>query len=157
MANGEIRYLQIRATDVDASSRFYVSVFDWAIRIRGDGHVAFDDASGHVSGTWILGRPPSREPGLLTYIQVGSVQATRARSARAGGEVVSPMAYQGAGEAIATFRDPGGNVLGMFPPGWGLNGGPRRASGPQPGRTGQIGSGSSVPGSSSARRETGAA
>jgi predicted enzyme related to lactoylglutathione lyase len=31
-----------------------------------------------------------------------------------GGEVVEPMTAQGAGEAIATFRDPAGNVLGVF-------------------------------------------
>jgi hypothetical protein len=37
---------------------------------------AFDDAVEEVSGTWVLGSPPSTEPGLLVYIMVDSVSAT---------------------------------------------------------------------------------
>jgi predicted enzyme related to lactoylglutathione lyase len=32
----------------------------------------------------------------------------------AGGEVVTPHTPQGEAEAFATFRDPAGNVLGIF-------------------------------------------
>jgi hypothetical protein len=33
---------------------------------------------------------------------------------QAGGDVASPLTPQGEGEAIATFRDPTGNVIGVF-------------------------------------------
>ena len=114
VATGEIRYVQIPAADIDASARFYATVFGWAIRTRADGHVAFDDTSGHVSGTWVLDRAPAREPGLLTYIKVDSVEEALERIVEAGGEVVSGSTPQGAGEAVAVFRDPAGNVLGIF-------------------------------------------
>ena len=43
MPNGKICYLEIAATDIETSSRFYESVFGWSIRGRGDGAPAFDD------------------------------------------------------------------------------------------------------------------
>ena len=76
MANGKICYIEIPAIDIQESVSFYESVFGWQIRRRGDGSVAFDDAVGEVSGTWVLGRPPSSKVGLLVYIMVDSVAAT---------------------------------------------------------------------------------
>ena len=75
MANGKICYVEIPATDIAVSARFYENVFGWNIRQRGDGARAFDDAVGEVSGTWVLNRPPATEPGLLLYIMVKSVSA----------------------------------------------------------------------------------
>ncbi len=76
LANGKVCYIEIPATDVHRSSDFYEEVFGWRIRQRSDGHTAFDDTTGEVSGTWVRGRPPASEPGLLLYIMVDSVAAT---------------------------------------------------------------------------------
>lgn len=114
MTDGEIRYLQIPAADVDASARFYQAVFGWEIRTNSLGERAFDDASGHVSGTWVLERAPTREPGVLVWVMVDSVDATLEKVTTARGEIASPPMQQQEGEAIATFRDPAGNVLGIF-------------------------------------------
>ena len=57
--NGKTCYLEIPAADVQRSSEFYRAVFGWNIRQRGDGHLAFDDAVGEVSGSWVTGRPAS--------------------------------------------------------------------------------------------------
>ena len=80
---------------------------------RGDGSTAFDDAAGEVSGTWVVGRPPSREPGLLLYIMVDSVAATIDAVIAHGGEIVQPIGVD-APEVTARFRDPGGNVIGLY-------------------------------------------
>src|SRR5207249_11818480 len=74
-ANGKICYLEMPATDIARSAEFYKGVFGWTIRKRGDGSNAFDDSVNEVSGTWVLGRPPSGKPGLLFYIMVDSVAA----------------------------------------------------------------------------------
>jgi len=74
--NGKICYLEIPALDVARSSSFYQAVFGWGVRQRGDGSLAFDDAVGEVSGTWVTGRPPSPQAGLLFYVMVDSVAAT---------------------------------------------------------------------------------
>src|SRR6185436_18709910 len=63
--NGKICYLEIPASEVRASAAFYEAVFGWKTRKRGDGAVAFDDGVGEVSGTWVLGRPPSGKAGVL--------------------------------------------------------------------------------------------
>jgi predicted enzyme related to lactoylglutathione lyase len=70
---GKICYIEIPAVDVARSARFYRGVFGWKTRLRGDGAMAFDDATGAVSGAWVLKQPPSRKVGALVYINVDDV------------------------------------------------------------------------------------
>jgi predicted enzyme related to lactoylglutathione lyase len=113
--NGKICYLEIPTVDPARSAEFYRLVFGWQIRQRTDGHLAFDDATGQVSGTWVVGRPPSSQPGLLIYIWVDSVAATVDAVVAHGGELVQPIGAD-APEITARFRDPGGNVIGLYQP-----------------------------------------
>ena len=112
-ANGKICYIEIPATDIVRSADFYEKVFGWNIRKRGDGSTAFDDGVGEVSGTWVLGRPPSTTPGLLIYVMVDSAEATVKAVIANGGEIVQPIGAD-APEITARFRDPGGNVIGLY-------------------------------------------
>jgi predicted enzyme related to lactoylglutathione lyase len=111
IANGKICYIEMPATDIAHSSNFYKQVFGWNIRKRGDGSTSFDDTTGEVSGTWVLGRPPSGAPGLR-YGMVDSVAATLDAIVANGGEIVQPIGAD-APEITARFRDPGGNVIGL--------------------------------------------
>jgi predicted enzyme related to lactoylglutathione lyase len=113
IANGKICYVEIPTTDVERSAAFYRDVFGWNIRQRGDGATAFDDTVGEVSGSWVTGRPPSTDPGLLLYIMVDSVAATVDDVVAHGGELVQPIGAD-APEITARFRDPGGNVVGLY-------------------------------------------
>jgi predicted enzyme related to lactoylglutathione lyase len=113
LANGKICYIEMPATDIARSSDFYQRVFGWNLRKRGDGNIAFDDTTGQVSGTWILGRPPHAKPGLMIYVMVDSVAATLESVAANGGEIVQPIGAD-APEITARFRDPGGNVIGLY-------------------------------------------
>lgn len=112
-ANGKICYLEIPAVDVGVSVSFYQKAFGWHIRTRGDGSIAFDDGVGEVSGTWVLGRKPAAEPGILIYIMVDSVAATVDAVISHGGKIVQPIGMD-APEITARFRDPAGNVLGLY-------------------------------------------
>ena len=111
--NGKICYLEMPTTDVGRSSEFYAKVFGWNVRRRGDGATSFDDTTGEVSGAWVLGRPPSPTPGLLFYIMVDSVTAAVEAVIAHGGEIVQPIGAD-APEITARFRDPGGNVIGLY-------------------------------------------
>ena len=113
IANGKICYVEIPASDIPASADFYKKVFGWTIRQRGDGHTAFDDGVGQVSGTWVRGRPPSPAPGLLLYIMVDDAAATLETIVANGGQIVQPIGAD-APEITARFRDPGGNVIGLY-------------------------------------------
>ena len=111
--NGKICYVELPATDVAVSAAFYHDVFGWNIRTRGDGATAFDDGVGEVSGTWVVGRAPSGAPGLLVYIMVDGVTATMESVIAHGGGIVQPIGAD-APEITARFRDPAGNVLGLY-------------------------------------------
>ncbi len=111
--NGKICYVEIPATDIARSSAFYNRVFGWKVRQRKDGSTAFDDGVGQVSGTWVLGRAPAAAPGLLIYVMVDSVAATVEAVVAQGGEIVQPIGAD-APEITARFRDPAGNVIGLY-------------------------------------------
>jgi predicted enzyme related to lactoylglutathione lyase len=113
LGNGKICYVEMPAIDIKRSAEFYEKVFGWRTRQRGDGSTAFDDAVGQVSGTWVIGRPPATTPGLLIYIMVDSVTATIEALIAQGGELVQPIGAD-APEITARFRDPGGNVIGLY-------------------------------------------
>jgi predicted enzyme related to lactoylglutathione lyase len=113
LGNGKICYLEMPAADIARSAEFYQRVFGWSVRQRGDGSTAFDDGVGEVSGTWKLGRPPAAQPGLLFYIMVDSVEAAIGAIVANGGEIVQPVGAD-APEITARFRDPGGNVIGIY-------------------------------------------
>ena len=112
LANGKVCYIEIPATDVHRSADFYEKVFGWRIRRRSDGHTAFDDTTGEVSGAWVRGRPAT-DPGLLVYIMVDSVAATVGAVIAHGGEIVQQIGAD-APEVTARFRDLAGNVFGLY-------------------------------------------
>lgn len=113
LTNGKICYIEIPASDIARSADFYRQVFGWHIRQRGDGHTAFDDGVGEVSGTWVRGRLPASEPGLLVYVMVDRVAATLDAIVADGGQIVQPIGAD-APEITARFRDPAGNVIGLY-------------------------------------------
>ena len=113
MGEGKICYIEIPAQDIDASVAFYKMVFGWKIRTRGDGHIAFDDGVGQVSGAWVLNRKPMTDMGLLIYIMVDSVAATVDKVTANGGTIVQPLGAD-APEITARFADPAGNILGLY-------------------------------------------
>jgi predicted enzyme related to lactoylglutathione lyase len=112
-ANGKICYLEIPAVDVIISANFYKKVFGWHIRERSNGMIAFDDAIGEVSGTWVIGRAPTTEVGLLIYIMVDSVSSTTRSIVTHGGKIIEPVGIDNP-EITARFSDPAGNILGLY-------------------------------------------
>lgn len=110
---GKICYIEIPAIDILESAQFYQQVFGWHTRQHGDGSTAFDDTTGEVSGMWVLGRPPSADPGLIVSIMVADAATTIEAIIAAGGTIVQPV-NPDEQEIYAHFRDPAGNVLGIY-------------------------------------------
>jgi predicted enzyme related to lactoylglutathione lyase len=110
--NGGISYLRIPARDVRQSAAFYQAVFRWKVR---DDPVspAFEDGTGHVIGHWVTDLPVAGEAGVLPYIYVNRVDDTLWQVNEHGGEVVRTP-YPEGDLWVATFRDPAGNVLGVW-------------------------------------------
>ena len=109
----KICYIEIPANDIEQSAEFYRRAFGWHVRKRGDGSTAFDDTVSEVSGTWVLGRPVAARAGLMVYIMVASAALAIDAVVSAGGQIVEPV-DQNACEVVATFRDPAGNLMGIY-------------------------------------------
>src|SRR6516162_8028989 len=90
LGNGKICYVELPATDIARSADFYQKVFGWNVRKRGDGSTAFDDATGQVSGAWVLNRPPQK-PGFVVYVMVDSVAKTLDLAVANGATIVQPV------------------------------------------------------------------
>jgi predicted enzyme related to lactoylglutathione lyase len=112
LANGKICYLELPAVDVAESAAFYGEVFRWSMRKRSDGTIAFDDTTGEVSGAFVTHRK-AVTPGLLFYIMVDSVEAACQAVEKNGGSIVQPIGADRP-EITARFRDPGGNIIGLY-------------------------------------------
>lgn len=109
-------YIEIPARDAHASAAFYEKVFGWNIRHRETSRPSFDDATGDVSGAFVIGRAASREPGLLPYIWVDSIDATLELCAANGATIVEARHpdHPGSTSDIATLCDPTGNLIGLY-------------------------------------------
>ena len=118
IGHGKICYVELPARDIATSSAFYAAVFGWHVRTREDGSAAFDDGVGQVSGTWTTSRPALVEDGLtngpMLHIMVDNAATTVEAIKAHGGEIVRGIGEYVKEETVAIFRDPGGNVLGIY-------------------------------------------
>jgi predicted enzyme related to lactoylglutathione lyase len=114
MPHGKICYLEIPAKTAQVSADFYSSIFDWKVRKRGDGELAFDDTAG-VSGTWVKESDRTQDERTRTYIMVDDIAKTLKQIEKKGGRVVQGRTVIGSGMgAIAIFADPVGNEFGLY-------------------------------------------
>jgi predicted enzyme related to lactoylglutathione lyase len=109
---GGISYLRIPAPDPQASAVFYEAVFGWKTR-RDRDDAAFEDGSGHVIGHFRSDHAVAGEGGVRPYIFVDNLDATLEKIVVAGGEVVTEP-YPEGDLWVALFRDPAGNVVGVW-------------------------------------------
>jgi len=111
--DGKVCYIEIPAADSQLSASFYETVFGWNIRQRGDGHLAFDDTTGQVSGAWVTGRNAAKETAILIYIMVDDLESAVEKVMANGGIIVQPIGMD-APELTARFSDPAGNIFGLY-------------------------------------------
>jgi predicted enzyme related to lactoylglutathione lyase len=111
--HGKICYVELPAADIDQSAEFYSKTFGWQMRKRGDGATAFDDSTGQVSGAFAAGRTPQEAAGILFYIMVDDANAMSETIRANGGIVVQPVGGD-APEVTLRFRDPAGNLIGVY-------------------------------------------
>jgi uncharacterized glyoxalase superfamily protein PhnB len=110
---GAVTYLHMPATDVRRAAAFYRDVFAWSINRPDSDRPSFDDASGLFSGAWISDDASAAEPGLRPYIYVADVEETVALIVAHGGAILTEPSPEGL-LTVATFRDPAGNVIGLW-------------------------------------------
>jgi uncharacterized protein len=109
---GGVSYLRIPAGDPRASAAFYAAVFGWTVDVDRE-EPSFEDGTGHVIGDFVADLSVAGEACVLPYVFVESVDATLSK-VTAGGGVVVQDPYPEGNLRVATFRDPVGNVVGVW-------------------------------------------
>jgi predicted enzyme related to lactoylglutathione lyase len=107
-----ISYLRIPSDDPKRTAAFYEAVFGWKVD-AGREDPSFEDGTGHVIGHIHADMEVAGEAGIRPYVFVESVAAAIERIEANGGEVVTPPYPEGE-LTVAVFRDPAGNVLGVW-------------------------------------------
>jgi uncharacterized protein len=107
-----ISYLRIPAEEPDRSAAFYEAVFGWEVD-RSREEPSFTDGTGHVIGHFSPQHEVTGKAGVRPYIFVGNVDETLEKVAASGGEVETEP-YPEGDLWVATFRDPAGNVIGVW-------------------------------------------
>jgi predicted enzyme related to lactoylglutathione lyase len=74
---------------------------------------SFEDGTGHVIGHFVADQPVAGEAGLRPYVYVEGLDETLEKVVAEGGEVVT-QPYPEGDLRVATFRDPAGNVVGLW-------------------------------------------
>lgn len=110
---GKLSYMQIPAADTGVAAAFYRDVFGWSITSDKPDHRSFADTTGELIGAFVTSLPVVSEPGILPYIYVEGIDAIVESITSHGGEIVRAPYAEGSLQ-VATFRDPAGNVLGIW-------------------------------------------
>ena len=104
-----IDYIELRGGDLDASKDFYGRAFRWGFADYGPDYAAFEGAGldGGMFRSGDEGPPP------LVVLKADDLEDALARVQAAGGEITEPI-FDFPGGRRFHFRDPAGNVLGVW-------------------------------------------
>jgi uncharacterized protein len=110
--SGGISYLRIPAPDPARLVAFYRDVFGWTVDAERD-EPSFEDGTGHVIGHFVPDQEPAGEAGVRPYVYVDRLDRTLEAVTENGGAIDTPP-YPEGDLWVATFRDPAGNVVGVW-------------------------------------------
>ena len=117
---GDWCHLELLSGDREAAKRFYGAVFGWQLTdLPGaDYTMVRTSENGIESGlgglAQVVGALPPASNGIVPYIRPDDFEATLARVQEAGGEVLIPKTDVLGYGWFAHFRDPDGNVVGLW-------------------------------------------
>ncbi len=108
-----ISYIELNVDDLAAACEFYSSAFGWEFNAYGPEYAGIrsSDGEGEVGGLNATVAPVAGGPLVLLFSE--DLDATASAVERAGGEVVAAP-YDFPGGRRLHFRDPSGNVLGVW-------------------------------------------
>src|SRR3974390_124584 len=93
--HGRLSYLQILASNLEASGEFYASVFGWELGTKKADHLGFSDSTRGMIGAWMTERASSGRAGVLPYIYVHGIDAVLEKIKNRGGEILKPPYAEG--------------------------------------------------------------
>ena len=106
----KLNYVELPAPDVPAVRDFYAEAFGWRFTDYGPGYAASErETTLGLNG----GEGEEGIAAILPLVEAEDLEAALARVIGAGGEIVVPIVGYPGGRRFH-FRDPAGNVLGVY-------------------------------------------
>ena len=107
--NEPIDYIELPGGELPATKAFYADAFGWGFVDYGPEYAALDGAGidGGFDATAATGTPP------LVILKSSDLEATLASVEAAGGVITDPI-FDFPGGRRFHFRDPAGNLLGVW-------------------------------------------
>jgi uncharacterized protein len=105
-----IDYIELPATDIAATKRFYMDAFGWKFTDYGPDYTSFED--GRLAGGFTKdGKVATGGP--LVVIYADALEAQEAKVRQSGGTITKPI-FSFPGGRRFHFRDPSGNELAVW-------------------------------------------
>lgn len=110
-----INYIEFASTDIEATKRFYSTVFGWSFVDYGPEYASFDAKAAGVSGGFYKCDAHAEQPKYapLVVLYSADLSATEAAIAAAGGRIVVPT-FEFPGGRRFHFSDGCGNLLAVW-------------------------------------------
>ncbi len=105
-----IDYIELPATDIAATKRFYVDAFGWKFTDYGPDYTSFED--GRLAGGFTKEGKVAKG-GALVVMYADKLEALEAKVRQAGGTIVKPI-FSFPGGRRFHFSDPSGNELAVW-------------------------------------------
>jgi predicted enzyme related to lactoylglutathione lyase len=113
MGNPVIHF-EIGSTDVETTRRFYTDLFSWNVSVDDDGYGLVSTGSAEGIGGGIMPAPEGAGSWVSFYVQVDELEKYLDRAVELGGSRLMGPTPIGERGSFAMFRDPDGNLLGLF-------------------------------------------
>ncbi|HKE90798.1 MAG TPA: VOC family protein [Gemmatimonadales bacterium] len=105
-----IDYIELPATDIAATKRFYIDVFGWKFTDYGPDYTSFED--GRLTGGFTKDGKVAKG-GPLVVVYADKLEAVEAKVRQAGATIVKPI-FRFPGGRRFHFTDPNGNELAVW-------------------------------------------
>ena len=112
MQNNIINYIELKATDLEATKTFYSQCFGWAFTDYGPSYTSFSAKESGIDG----GFEKSDEPiinGVLVVLYHSQLEACQTTVEKFGGQISVPI-FSFPGGRRFQFIDPSGNELAVW-------------------------------------------
>ena len=114
--NLQMDYIELPATDIEATARFYNQVFGWKFQDWGPTYTSFHDgrlAGGFNGESQPAGADAAKTRGVLVVIYAASLDDIYGKVKAAGGKIVRET-FDFPGGKRFHFADPNGNELAVW-------------------------------------------
>lgn len=108
--NHRMDYVEFPATNIEATKRFYNTVFGWNFTDYGPEYTSFHD--GRLAGGFSMAAKPVKG-GVLVVLYAKALEETRQKVIAAGGTIVVDT-FEFPGGRRFHFADPNGNELAVW-------------------------------------------